>query len=147
MKKMIYLLLAASLLSGCAKDESKPVNQEVEKPKEKQIEAKKEEPVITIKNLDGVVEFLANNGFTVGTRDKMLFTMIGATDGDGVILNDQKVEMYEFSSPDDASSKLETMTNQLDGAGEIVVNGKFMMVVYNDHSAKDKLLETFKNFK
>ncbi len=104
--------------------------------------------------LGDMVEFFKSNGFTIGEKTEKMAAIIGAKAGFGIQLNGKNVEIYEY----DAESKDELTVNILETARDgyidmsgftlkCVLNGNLILAGYDEHPDKDKIVETFKNFK
>ena len=136
-KAMLIGLGAFMLLTGCQAEEGRQPKNEA-----------KAESKIEVKDLNGVFDLFAKEGLKAESRDKMFFSMVGAIDGDSFLLDGQKVEVYQYKSAKELKANSEALINQVAGSGEVIQNGEFLMVVYNDVvAAKEKLIEAFKSFK
>ena len=104
--------------------------------------------------LGDLVDSFKSNGFTVGEKTEKMAAIIGAKAGFGIQLNGKNVEIYEY----DPDSKDELTVNNLETAKDgyidmsgftikCILNRNLILAGYDEHPDKDKIVETFKNFK
>ncbi len=105
-------------------------------------------------SLTGVLDYFKKNGLNIGGKTVKAASMIGAKDGFGISINGSNVEIYEF----DPNSKDELAVANLKAAKDgyieivgikfnVVLNGNIILVGYDEHPDKDKIVELFKKYK
>ncbi len=164
MKKIVIGLLIALMvvtLVACGKtketvstDSSKSSKQAVSTSTPTPTKASTVNKTVSRNRLGELVEFFKTNGFTVGEKTEKMAAIIGARAGFGIQLNGKNVEVYEY----DPDSKDELSVNNLETAKDgyidmsgftlkCVLNGNLILAGYDEHPDKDKIVETFGNFK
>ena len=152
MRKILIGLVAFLLLVACGEKET---TTEVKEPQVKQEEPKKEEvKQEQSKSLSGIVNHFKDNGFIVGDVHTKAFEMLGAVDGFGIDVDGEQIEFYLF---DRTSANEETLKNLEDAEvlGKINMSGfsipakineDIILLRYDEHPNKDKVIETFNNY-
>jgi hypothetical protein len=88
----------------------------------------------------------------VDNIDKQEYEMIGASDGYVFNLNDNSIEVYKYNITDKGQKAIfekiekEGMISPLGIMSSAQTNGSFIIVGYQDHPEKKKILECFHNF-
>jgi|GEM_PF-1508892 Copper amine oxidase N-terminal domain. len=106
-------------------------------------------------DLSDVVTYLKNNGFEIGEVKPKAYSMMGAVDGFGLIVNNEQIELYLFD-PSTASQEILKNLESARSIGKfsmsgftfpVIMNGNIMLTRYETHPDKDKIVAAFKNFK
>jgi hypothetical protein len=91
-------------------------------------------------NLAGVVKCFEKEGIEVGKTDTPFFTMIGAIDG--IKINSGAEELYEYKTVKEAAEYGKILKKQSPEASS-VSNGKFLLMIHEGETNKDKIVKTF----
>lgn len=104
--------------------------------------------------LGKLVEYFKESGFTVGAKSNKMAALIGAKGGFGIELNGKQVEFYEYDLDSTEELTVTSLRTAKDGYIDmlgmkikVVLNGNLLLVVYDSHPDKDKIVELFKNYK
>lgn len=100
------------------------------------------------RTLDDVINYFGHMGFEIGEQSNKVAELLGAAEGVGVKLNGQEVELYLY---DEESVDLEEIHTSgsyaLNGVeSPAIVNGKIVLVRYEDHPYKEAILEAFTKY-
>lgn len=155
-KKVLSLILSVGMsvsLVACGSKEEAP--KEVNS---KQVETQPAQQANTNEvkknKLDSLKEEFKKAGFEVGENQTIAFEIINATNGYKFTLNGQLIEIYEYDQ-----SKLSEegkKTTEQAKKGSISMSGfnvpvkykdGIMLIRYDEHKDKDKILEVFNSFK
>lgn len=101
--------------------------------------------------MDSIKQSFADAGMTVGENEEVLYQMIGANNGAKFDINGDKVELYFFDNKDLSEEGKEYVEQAKKGSVslfgadsiEVLFKDGFMLLNYNDHKDKDKIVETF----
>lgn len=161
MKKIIMLLMAAILLAACsekpkenAEEVSNPVEDATGSVNEDEVEAEpeaEEEPEQAVDkeySLEDVVNHFEKQGFEVGEKTFKAAEMIGAADGFGIELDGEQIELYSYDADSPALQEIQDNGSyNMDGfVLPAIPNGTVVLMRYDGHPEKDKVIETFNNF-
>lgn len=165
MKNIYGALLAASMLilSACDGDEEVKVdstpgneqsvtdekveNESMEQDNDDQDESKTDN---NVENIADIAEYFKLNGHRVELSEDLVghYEHWGALANHDIIIDDIKMDLYQFDSSDPISKK------RLDGVkrtGDFflnpgIVNGGFLLVFYNEHPYSEEIKEIFESF-
>lgn len=109
----------------------------------------------TNESLGDLVEHFKSNGFETGEVIGKAYSMMGAVEGFGIMINGEQIEFYRFdikTTDEETKKNLETARTagvySMSGMSfSAIMNGNMMLVRYEDHPEKDKIIEVFKNYK
>ncbi|WP_454053312.1 hypothetical protein [Clostridium sp. Marseille-Q7071] len=102
--------------------------------------------------IDSIKQSFADAGMTIGENKEVMYQMIGANNGIKFDINDDTVELYFYDSKNLLENGKEYTKQAKEG--EVSLMGKnmqvlykdgFMLLNYDDHKDKDKIVETFNN--
>lgn len=105
------------------------------------------------KTINDLISYFKQNGLKVDNVDVMMFQIIGASDGKRMNINNTEIEVYKFDSDDKGQ---QTILNDIEKTGTInvlnmkepaIINGSFIIISYEDHPDKQKIIQLFKKFK
>jgi hypothetical protein len=137
--KRYFLVVCFSLLltSACS-------NQSTTSTESKHVQSVQTASTVQAKteHLNDILGYFKTYGFVIGAQSTKAYTMIGASDGFGIIIDGEKLELYEFDSPDNTTLQQYKQTGKL-VTESAYVNGKFMLA----GSPDQKIVEAFKEFK
>lgn len=148
-KKIIATFLAAILafsLVGCSN--SKTTTNAPAEPTAKKEETKSTNP------LDDLKKAFVDAGLKVGDNKELAFAMLGASNGYKFDINGKPIEIYYYDSKkltDDQKKFYNQAKNgSVDMSGfnlPVKFKNDIMLVRFDKHPNKDKILEVFNNFK
>lgn len=149
MKKIIVLLLFLLVLTSCNKNEESINQPDVAAPtsnetKKEPIKVESKEPT-----LNGLVEYLNDNGFIDGEEVKMGAELIGAKEGIKFKTSKGNIEVYEYDISSESFSLLKE-SGSIEMSGFIItpsaINKQFVLMC-NEHQEKDKVIKSFSEYK
>lgn len=159
MKKLVMLVMVVVLLTGCGntKEQDTPAQQvqtenaqkeEVTEKEEKQPErGSKEEEIPAENKLEQLKEAFEEAGFEVGENQMVAFEMVGATNGYKFTLDEELVEIYEYTEDNEFHEQAKNGSINLSGFNvPIIYNNKIAMARAEEHSQVDKVVEVFNKF-
>ncbi|KOA90880.1 hypothetical protein [Clostridium botulinum] len=153
MRKCFILIFVTFImifsLSGCSNNATQKTDSDNHIEKKENV-SKKEK---NVSKLDGLKETFKNSGFKVGENEELAYAMLNATNGYKFKLNDKEIEIYEYDMKK-LNEEGKKIVNQAK-KGSISFSGlnipvKFknglMIVRYDEHKDKDKILEIFNSY-
>lgn len=141
---LFVLLSGLILITGCGATD-KSVNKD---------EVKQETNIPKEKGLADVVQYFKSQGFKVGEVKTKAFDMLGAIDGFGIDVDGEQIELYIFD-PNKANDETKKNLDDAEKIGKfsafgmsipVIKNGNIILMRYSEHSNKEKIIQTFKNF-
>lgn len=147
-KKIISALLTALLafsLVSCSTSKTAATNS--------QTDVKKEETKST-NPLDDLKKAFVDAGLKVGDNKELAFAMLGASNGYKFDINGKPIEIYYYDSKkltkDQKKFYDQAKNGSVDMSGfnlPVKFKNDIMLVRFDEHPNKDKILEVFNNFK
>lgn len=102
--------------------------------------------------IDSIKQSFVDAGMTVGENKEVMYQMIGANNGIKFDINDDIVELYFYDDKNLLENGKKYVKQAKEGevslmGGNVPVLYKdgFMLLNYDDHKDKDKIVETFNN--
>jgi len=124
----IILIIITTSLSACAsKESSKIEDNSITNESSMRKESNKTKERSSSMTMDDVLNTFRDNGITVELKDKLLYQMVGASDGVMFEIEGSVVKIYEFKSEEDYQEQKE----KYDLIKDMPVKGRFVLDTNN----------------
>lgn len=101
------------------------------------------------KTLEELVEHFKQSGFNIGDKTKKAPEMIGASEGFGIEVDGEDIEIYQYELDSEDLDEIKSNGEyEMEGFGPFpaVANGNFVLISHEEHSETEKITTTFESF-